>query len=86
MIYRNEFLSYFRDLYPEYRDSLQQFQLHLLEADELTPLRVWQVQDLSFQAGQRVISAAKEDAIQALTDISQNFPLMARFVFAFYLW
>uniref|UniRef100_A0A914V212 UDP-glucose:glycoprotein glucosyltransferase 1 n=1 Tax=Plectus sambesii TaxID=2011161 RepID=A0A914V212_9BILA len=69
-----------KKLHPELSDSLRQFKLHVLEADELTPLKVWEVQDLSFQAGQRVVSVGKEkgDAIQALIDISQNFPLLAR--------
>ncbi|KRZ49842.1 UDP-glucose:glycoprotein glucosyltransferase 1 [Trichinella nativa] len=58
--------------------DLNGFNLHLLEADELTPLKVWQLQHLSFQAGQRVILAPKEEALRVLRDISQNFPIMAR--------
>ncbi len=68
----------FRQLHPELRDSLQEFKLHLLETDEVAPLKVWQLQDLSFQAGQRVVSAPTNQALQTLQDISQNFPLMAR--------
>ncbi|KFD61319.1 hypothetical protein M514_11774 [Trichuris suis] len=65
-------------LHPELRDRLDEFKLHLLEADELAPLKVWQLQDLSFQAGQRVLLAAKEDVLHTLQELSQNFPLMAR--------
>lgn len=57
---------------------MNEFKLRLLEADELTPLKVWQLQDLSFQAGQRVVSAPKSDALQQLQDLSQNFPMVAR--------
>ena len=36
--------------------------------------------DLSFQAGQKVMSAPVEDSLQYLRDISQNFPTQARSV------
>uniref|UniRef100_A0A183J9L8 Thioredoxin_13 domain-containing protein n=1 Tax=Soboliphyme baturini TaxID=241478 RepID=A0A183J9L8_9BILA len=68
----------FRKLHPEFREQLEEFKLHLLEADELTPLKVWQLQDLSLQAGQKVVSTAKSDALRMLQEISQNFPIMAR--------
>lgn len=67
-----------RKLHPELKDGLNEFKLRLLEADELTPLKVWQLQDLSFQAGQRVVSAPKTDVLQVLQDLSQNFPMAAR--------
>lgn len=35
-------------------------------------------QDIAYQAAQRVLSTPPEDALQVLTDISQNFPLLAR--------
>uniref|UniRef100_F1KR85 UDP-glucose:glycoprotein glucosyltransferase 1 n=1 Tax=Ascaris suum TaxID=6253 RepID=F1KR85_ASCSU len=67
-----------RKLYSDSKESLDQFRLHLLERDELTPLKVWQVQDLSYQASQRIVSATPEKVIGLLTEISQNFPLLAR--------
>uniref|UniRef100_A0A914ZER9 UDP-glucose:glycoprotein glucosyltransferase 1 n=3 Tax=Parascaris TaxID=6254 RepID=A0A914ZER9_PARUN len=67
-----------RKLYSDSKESLDQFRLHLLEKDELTPLKVWQVQDLSYQASQRIVSATPEKVIGLLTEISQNFPLLAR--------
>lgn len=67
-----------KKLHPDLRDKLDEFKIHLLEADELTPLKVWQLQDLSFQAGQRVVQAGPAEAVKVLQDISQNFPLMAR--------
>uniref|UniRef100_A0A914RA00 UGGT thioredoxin-like domain-containing protein n=1 Tax=Parascaris equorum TaxID=6256 RepID=A0A914RA00_PAREQ len=56
-------------LYSDSKESLDQFRLHLLEKDELTPLKVWQVQDLSYQASQRIVSATPEkvQANQELT-------------------
>lgn len=34
--------------------------------------------DLSLQAAQRVLSSSPADALQILTDISQNFPTLAQ--------
>ncbi|VDM47678.1 unnamed protein product [Toxocara canis] len=67
-----------RKLHGDSKESLDQFRLHLLERDELTPLKVWQVQDLSYQASQRIVSAPPEKALSLLTEMSQNFPLLAR--------
>ncbi|VDK45521.1 unnamed protein product, partial [Gongylonema pulchrum] len=67
-----------RKLHGNLRESLDQFRLHLLERDELTPLKVWQVQELSYQAAQRIVQAGPEKALSLLTDVSQNFPLAAR--------
>ncbi|CAJ0934962.1 unnamed protein product, partial [Mesorhabditis belari] len=67
-----------KTLYPDHIESLQQFQEHLREIDELAPLKQWQVQDLGFQAAQKVVSAEAENAIDALVDLSQNFPTHAR--------
>ncbi|VDN02463.1 unnamed protein product [Thelazia callipaeda] len=65
-------------LHGHLKGSLEQFRLHLLERDELAPLKVWQVQELSYQAAQRVIQAGPKKALDMLTDLSQNFPLAAR--------
>lgn len=70
---------FYRDLHPNLKDNLNEFKLHMFESDELTPLKVWQLQDLSFQAGQRIVNAQQNEALQILTDISQNFPVMARY-------
>lgn len=50
----------------------------MLERDELTPLKVWQVQELSYQAAQKVVQAGPKKALTVMTDSSQNFPLAAR--------
>lgn len=50
--------------------------LHLLEStNEMAPLKVWQVQELSLQAAERIMSSPKEEALKVLTNIAQNFPL-----------
>ncbi|MFH4973666.1 hypothetical protein AB6A40_000375 [Gnathostoma spinigerum] len=66
-----------RKLHPESKEHLHEFRLHLLEKDELTPLRRWEVQDLSYQASLRIIEAGPEKAIETLANISQNFPVFA---------
>ncbi len=60
------------------KDSLQELKLHLLEGEEVAPLKVWQLQDLSFQAAQKVLNAETKETLKVLQDLSQNFPLMAR--------
>ncbi|XP_067014377.2 UDP-glucose:glycoprotein glucosyltransferase isoform X2 [Anabrus simplex] len=66
-------------LYPDKAEDLDKLRLHLLESSsELAPLKVWQVQELSLQAAQRIMSAPAEEALKMLTNIAQNFPLQAR--------
>ncbi|EFO25210.1 UDP-glucose:Glycoprotein Glucosyltransferase containing protein [Loa loa] len=67
-----------RRLHHDLKESIEQFRLHLLERDELTPLKVWQVQELSYQTAQRIVQAGPQKAINIMTDSSQNFPLSAR--------
>ncbi|KAK3776845.1 hypothetical protein RRG08_024619 [Elysia crispata] len=67
------------ELHPELKKELREFRNNLTNAaTELTAFKVWQLQDLSFQAGQKVMSAPVEDSLQYLRDISQNFPTQAR--------
>lgn len=65
-------------LHDSLKESIEQFRLHLLERDELTPLKVWQVQELSYQAAQRIVEAGQQKALNIMVDSSQNFPLAAR--------
>ncbi|KAK6112554.1 UDP-glucose:Glycoprotein Glucosyltransferase family protein [Brugia pahangi] len=67
-----------RRLHSDLKESIGQFRLHLLERDELTPLKVWQVQELSYQAAQKIVQADPQKAINIMVDSSQNFPLAAR--------
>jgi UDP-glucose:glycoprotein glucosyltransferase len=41
----------------------------------MAPLKVWQVQELSLQAAERIMSSPKDEALKVLTNIAQNFPL-----------
>lgn len=67
-----------KKLYPDLTGDLDSFRTHLLDArDDSVPLKVWQVQELSLQAAERVL-AAGEDGLKTLIHISHNFPLLAR--------
>lgn len=44
-------------------------------SNELAPLKVWQFQDLSVQAAERIMSAPKDEALKVLINIAQNFPI-----------
>lgn len=68
-----------RKLYPHLKEQLDQFRAHLKESShEMAPLKVWQLQDLSFQAAQRVVSSDPKSALKVLRDLSQNAPQLAR--------
>ncbi|KAL8598827.1 hypothetical protein ACOMHN_015406 [Nucella lapillus] len=70
--------SKLRDLHPDLEKELKEFRNHLLQSvTELTPLKAWQMQDLSLQAAYKVLSASPSNALQFLTDISQNFPTVS---------
>lgn len=43
-------------------------------SNELAPLKVWQFQELSIQAAERIMSAPKDEALKVLINIVQNFP------------
>lgn len=65
-----------RHLYPDKKENLAKLRQHLLESsNEMAPLKVWQVQELSLQAAERIMSSPKEEALKVLTNIAQNFPL-----------
>ncbi|KAK6764186.1 hypothetical protein RB195_024490 [Necator americanus] len=66
-----------RALYPDDSESFDGFRMHLKDIEELTPLKQWQVQDLSFQASQRIIREGPHSALETLKELSQNFPTYA---------
>ncbi|XP_052784039.1 UDP-glucose:glycoprotein glucosyltransferase 1-like isoform X2 [Mya arenaria] len=71
--------SKLRERHPELKEDLKKLKQHLTEtSSELAAMKVWQLQDLSLQAAQLVISAEQENALETLTDVSQNFPSMAK--------
>uniref|UniRef100_A0A668ANL5 UDP-glucose ceramide glucosyltransferase-like 1 n=1 Tax=Myripristis murdjan TaxID=586833 RepID=A0A668ANL5_9TELE len=61
--------------HPELQEQLGELRKHLLEStNDLAPLKVWELQDLSFQAAARIMSMPKYDGLKLLRDLSQNFP------------
>ncbi|XP_019738065.1 UDP-glucose:glycoprotein glucosyltransferase 2 isoform X2 [Hippocampus comes] len=65
--------------HPELQEQLGELRKHLLDStNELAPLKVWELQDLSFQAAARVLSVPKFGALKLMRDLSQNFPNKAR--------
>ncbi|KAM4046531.1 UDP-glucose:glycoprotein glucosyltransferase 2 [Anomaloglossus baeobatrachus] len=66
-------------MYPDLKDNLVEFRKHLIEStNEMVPLKVWELQDLSFQAASKVFSTPVNEALKVLRDMSQNFPIKAR--------
>lgn len=64
---------------PNLGEKLDEFRKHLVESQlEMVPLKAWQMQDLSFQAAQKIIDAPNgQEALRLLEDLAQNFPLRA---------
>ncbi|XP_051873658.1 UDP-glucose:glycoprotein glucosyltransferase 1 isoform X2 [Pristis pectinata] len=68
-----------KQLYPEIKEQLKELRKHLVEStNEMAPLKVWQLQDLSFQTAARILAAPTDDALMVMRDLSQNFPTKAR--------
>ncbi|XP_051016927.1 UDP-glucose:glycoprotein glucosyltransferase 2 [Acomys russatus] len=68
-----------KETYSDLKDNLTLFQKYLIErSKEVSPLKVWELQDLSFQAASQIVSTPVYDAIKLMKDISQNFPIKAR--------
>ncbi|XP_029350416.1 UDP-glucose:glycoprotein glucosyltransferase 1 isoform X2 [Echeneis naucrates] len=66
-------------IYPELKEQLKELRKHLVEStNEMAPLKVWQMQDLSFQTAARILAAPAVDALNVMKDLSQNFPTKAR--------
>ncbi len=71
--------SKLKELHPKNKDDLNEFRQHLLDqSNDMAPLKVWQLQDLSLQAAERILSGPKEKQLKMLTDLAQNFPSHAR--------
>lgn len=65
--------------HPELQEQLADLRKHLLEStNNMVPLKVWEMQDLSVQAAARILSVPKFDALKLMRDLSQNFPSKAR--------
>ena len=65
--------------HPEDKEKLAEFKRHLLDQqNELPPMKVWQLQDLSLQAAAKVMEAPKDAQLKTLNEIAQNFPSHAK--------
>ncbi|XP_050006327.1 UDP-glucose:glycoprotein glucosyltransferase 2 isoform X2 [Alexandromys fortis] len=70
-----------KEIYSDLKDNLTVFQKYLIESSKaMMPLKVWELQDLSFQAASQIMSTPVYDAIKLMKDIAQNFPIKARFL------
>uniref|UniRef100_A0A9J7Z7U1 UDP-glucose ceramide glucosyltransferase-like 1 n=1 Tax=Cyprinus carpio carpio TaxID=630221 RepID=A0A9J7Z7U1_CYPCA len=64
--------------HPELQEELGELRKHLLEStNDMTPLKVWELQDLSFQAASLIMTVSKFDSLKLMQDLSQNFPSRA---------
>uniref|UniRef100_A0A8B9MCU9 UDP-glucose:glycoprotein glucosyltransferase 2 n=1 Tax=Accipiter nisus TaxID=211598 RepID=A0A8B9MCU9_9AVES len=65
-----------KQMHPDLKNNLKEFKKHLIETtNNMEPLKVWELQDLSFQAGARIMSTPVYDALKVMKDIAQNFPI-----------
>ncbi|XP_037343101.2 UDP-glucose:glycoprotein glucosyltransferase 1 isoform X1 [Pungitius pungitius] len=68
-----------KTVYPELKEQLKELRKHLVEStNDMAPLKVWQMQDLSFQTAARILAAPAVEALTVMKDLSQNFPTKAR--------
>ncbi|XP_068038575.1 UDP-glucose:glycoprotein glucosyltransferase 2 isoform X3 [Anomalospiza imberbis] len=68
-----------KQMHPDLKNNLIEFKKHLIETtNNMEPLKVWEMQDLSFQAATRIMSTPIYDALKIMKDIAQNFPIRAR--------
>lgn len=66
-------------MFPDQKKDLDKFRQYLEESsNEMAPLKVWQFQELSLQASERIMNAPKDEALKVLTNIAQNFPMQAK--------
>jgi len=71
--------STLKSLHPEKVEKLAEMKQHLLDLNnDMAPMKVWQLQDLSMQAAQRIMASPEEDRLKVMSDIAGNFPSHAR--------
>ncbi|XP_035218531.1 UDP-glucose:glycoprotein glucosyltransferase 1-like [Stegodyphus dumicola] len=71
--------SKLKELHPSKAENLEQFKAHILESSkEIPTLKVWELQELSLQAAQKILDSPIEESMRIMKDISQNFPVQAR--------
>uniref|UniRef100_A0A8C8VPV9 UDP-glucose ceramide glucosyltransferase-like 1 n=1 Tax=Pelusios castaneus TaxID=367368 RepID=A0A8C8VPV9_9SAUR len=68
------------EMYPDLKDNLKELRKHLIQStNNLEPLKIWELQDLSFQAASQIISAPAYKALKLMKDLAQNYPIKARY-------
>ncbi|XP_061648088.1 UDP-glucose:glycoprotein glucosyltransferase 2 isoform X4 [Phyllopteryx taeniolatus] len=73
------FFGTLKKSHPELQEQLGELRKHLLDStNDMAPLKVWELQDLSFQAAARILSVPKFDTLKLMRDLSQKFPSKAR--------
>lgn len=73
------FFGTLKKSHPELQEQLVELRKHLLDSNNnMAPLKVWEMQDLSFQAAARIMSVPKFDSLKLMRDLSQDFPSKAR--------
>uniref|UniRef100_A0A672U8Q6 UDP-glucose ceramide glucosyltransferase-like 1 n=1 Tax=Strigops habroptila TaxID=2489341 RepID=A0A672U8Q6_STRHB len=73
-----------KQMHPDLKNNLKEFKKHLIETtDNMEPLKVWELQDLSFQAAAQIMSTPVYDALKIMKDIAQNFPIRLAVLFTF---
>lgn len=74
-----DLVFFHRSLHPEKMEELDQLRKHLVESrHEMAPMKVWQLQHLSMQAAQRIMSAPRDQQLSLFVHTAQNFPVLAR--------
>lgn len=67
------------DKHPQDKEKLMELKQHLLDqSNDMAPLKVWELQDLSMQAAGQILSNPQSDQLKALEELSQDFPSHAR--------
>merc|ERR1719244_919889 len=68
-----------KSLHPEKIEKLAEMKQHLLDLNnDMAPMKVWQLQDLSMQAAQRIMASPEEERLKVMADLANNFPAHAR--------
>jgi len=71
--------SKLKDLHPDRQDKLVEMKQHLLDMNnDMAPMKVWQLQDLSLQASERIMNSAPAERLAVMSDLASNFPSHAR--------
>lgn len=68
-----------RSRLPEKEEKLAELKQHLLDQNnDMAPMKVWQLQDLSLQATERIMKSPEDERLKVMGDIANNFPSHAR--------